>query len=69
MGEPYIEDRGKELQHLAFLRSYLSLMVDYIKSFGREQSRQHTLSHFTRLRCTELFLRVIGWYLTLAVKA
>ena len=38
MSEPYIEDRGKELHHLAFLRSYLSLMVDYIKSFGREQS-------------------------------
>ena len=26
--------------------SYLSLMVDYIKSFGREQSRQHKQSQF-----------------------
>ena len=30
----------KELYYFAFLRSS-SIMVDYIKSFGREQSRQH----------------------------
>ena len=51
----------KELHHFAFLRSYLSLMVDYIKSFDREQSRQHKQSHFTRL--------IIGWNVTLGDKA
>ena len=33
----------KELYYFAFLRSS-SIMVDYIKSFGREQSRQHKQS-------------------------
>ena len=34
---------GKEQYYFAFLRSS-SIMVDYIKSFGREQSRQHKQS-------------------------
>ena len=33
----------KELYYFAFLRSS-SIMVDYIKSFGREKSRQHKQS-------------------------
>ena len=37
----------RELYYFAFLRSS-SIMVDYIKSFGREQSRQHKQSAVLR---------------------
>ena len=39
--------RRKEQYYFAFLRSS-SIMVDYIKSFGREQSRQHKQSAVLR---------------------
>ena len=62
----------KELHHFIFLRSYLSLMVDYVKSFGREQSRQHIQSQFyARSMYTVVFtsdwLEPYPWKLSLSL--
>ena len=46
----------KELYYFAFLRSS-SIMVDYIKSFGKEQSRQHKQRGVTKTKTLENRIR------------